>query len=102
MYQQSVLAPALTQEEKQFLYDQRNSEHFRVFAKAIAWGYSLEAARLATIPTSDLPRAQGMLQGFLGARGIVYSQTFQGAPSDDELRRVMLQEQKNNLTVLKK
>lgn len=99
---QSVLAPALTEDERRFLYEQRNSEHFKIFAKAITWGYSIEAAKLVSVQRDDLSRAQGVLQGFLGARGIVFSQTFQGAPTEEELRRVMLQEQKTSLTVLKK
>jgi hypothetical protein len=85
-----VIAPALSIEERRFLYDQRNSEHFRVFCKAIAWAYSIEAARLITLPKDDLPRIQGVLQGFLGARGIISSQAFAGAPSEEELKAVLV------------
>lgn len=78
MITSQVIAPALTAEEKRFLYDQRNSEHFRLFSKAITWAYSVEAAKLVTCSSEELLRAQGVLQGLLTARGIITTQASKG------------------------
>lgn len=86
-----AIAPALSEEERRFLFDQKNSEHFRVFAKAITWAYSLEAAKLATAVTGDLPRLQGVLQGLLAARGMVMTQSLSQAPTEGVVRTRLLQ-----------
>lgn len=65
------LAPALTSEEAQFLYEQRGSEHFRIFQKAITYLYSLEAARMASTTPELLLRFQGVAQGLLVAKNLL-------------------------------
>jgi hypothetical protein len=85
-----VIAPALSDEERTFLYDQRNSEHFRLFAKAITWAYSLEAAKLVTATQVDLPRIQGVLQGLLSARGVIMTQGLTAAPTEQDFRKRVL------------
>lgn len=83
---QHVIAPALTEEERRFLFEQRNSEHFRVFTKAITWAYSLAAAKLVTANRDDLSKLQGVLEGLLTARGIILAQAYNGTPSEEELK----------------
>jgi hypothetical protein len=65
------LAPPLTEQDKQFLWEQRHSEHFRVYQKAITWLYSLECARIASSKAEDLLRHQGVLNGLLTAKNIL-------------------------------
>jgi uncharacterized membrane protein len=79
-----IFAPALTEEEKQFLFDQKSSEHFRIFSKAITWSYSVEAAKLVSLPSDQLLRAQGVLQGLLTARGIISTQATQGIQQSNQ------------------
>ena len=74
----------LTEEERRFLFDHRNSEHFRVFAKAIACRYAQEAGRLVSVPMAELPRSQGVLQGLLAARGMIVAQSLGGAPQSEK------------------
>lgn len=62
---------ALSEEDKSFLYDQRHSEQFRVFAKAIKYLESVAHARLTVAQQSELPVLQGKLQGLLAARNIL-------------------------------
>jgi hypothetical protein len=65
------LAPALTEDEKVFLREHSKSEQFRVFSKAVTYLYSLDCARLSSVPRDDLPVVQGRLQGLLAARNIL-------------------------------
>jgi hypothetical protein len=68
---QHFLAQALTDEEKQYLFDQRNSEQFRIFSKAITYLYSLKAAELANTTPELLLRYQGILQGLLISKNLL-------------------------------
>ena len=70
--EQHFLAPALTEDEKVFLYQQRNSEHYRVFSKAITYLYSLEAARMVHAKPDELLQFQGKGQGLLLARSLLH------------------------------
>lgn len=68
---QTFLAPSLSEQEKQTLYDNRNSELYRVFAKAVTYMYSIKAAELAHAQPQDLVRYQGIMQGLLIAKNIL-------------------------------
>jgi hypothetical protein len=87
--QQAVLAPVLDESEKQFLYEQRYSEHFRVFQKAIVYLYSLEATKLSVAQQAELPVYQGRLQGLLIAKNLLCMGSFP-------------EEQKNSPTLLRR
>lgn len=68
---QQYLAPALDEVERNFLYEHRNSEHFRVFQKAIIYLYSLDCARLSLAKQEELPMMQGRLQGLMAAKNLL-------------------------------
>lgn len=74
--EQNGLANHLTEEEKQALYDYRNSEAFKVFQKAVVYLYQLDAARLSVCKQEELPVMQGRLQGLLAARNILVFGTY--------------------------
>ncbi len=61
----------LTEADRQLLYEQRHSEQFRVFSKAIKYLESVAHARLTVAQQAELPVLQGKLQGLLAARNIL-------------------------------
>ncbi len=67
----NFLAPALTMEEKKFLWEQRQSEHFRVYDKAITYLWSLKAAELASATPDTLLKYQGVIQGLTIAKNLL-------------------------------
>jgi len=69
--QGQVLVQSLTDEDRQFLTDQRHSEHFKVFQKVLSYMYWLECSKLALVPQSEFPVYQGKLQGLLAAKNIL-------------------------------
>ncbi len=75
-----LIAVPLSTEEKRFLYDQRLSEHWRCFDKAIMYLYGVEAAMLVNADREQLPVIQGRMQGLLLAKHLLV----QGLPPDPE------------------
>lgn len=69
-----ALAEALTVSEKQFLTEVKNSEHFKLFKKALEYQYSLVCAMLVHAKPEDLPIQQGRLQGLLSAINVIENQ----------------------------
>lgn len=65
------LAPALTEQECQYLYEQRESYAFKLFAKVVAHQYSISAALLATAPREEIDTLRGELRGLVRARNIL-------------------------------
>jgi hypothetical protein len=61
----------LTEEDRLFLFEQRNSIHYRTFNKAISHLYMQECARLTSAKPEDLLRHQGILQGLALARNLL-------------------------------
>jgi hypothetical protein len=66
-----VLATPLDEVERNFLYEQRHSEHFRVFKKAIVYLIGLEAARATVVTPDMLQNVQGRMQGLLAAQNLL-------------------------------
>jgi hypothetical protein len=74
-----VIAQPLTHEEKRFLFEQRNSEHWRVFDKAITYMYGVTASiEMMRATTETLPQIQGRLMGLLMAKNLLS----QGIPEE--------------------
>lgn len=65
------LAEPLDELEKNFLFEHRNSEHFRVFVKAINYLQGLEAGKMATASFEQLPVIQGRFQGLNIAKNLL-------------------------------
>lgn len=62
----------LTEEDLQFLREQKDSAHFKTFARCIEIQYEVEASHLVNCrETTDLFRQQGILLGLKKALGIV-------------------------------
>ncbi len=69
--EQARLATPLSDEERDFLFEQRNSYHYRLFEKAILWLYGREANQLVQCKPESLVQKQGILIGLTMAKNLM-------------------------------